>query len=72
MSDQEIINKAINPTSLQDFKTHLHGELIVPEGEAQVRTSYGATYERLACVKNAYDPTNFFHLNHNIRPTGDR
>ncbi len=42
------------------------------EGEAQVRTSYGATYERLARVKNAYDPTNFFHLNQNIKPTVER
>jgi FAD/FMN-containing dehydrogenase len=42
------------------------------EGEAQVRTSYGATYERLACVKDAYDPTNFFHLNHNIKPAVER
>lgn len=25
-----MFDKAINPTSLQDFKTHLHGELIVP------------------------------------------
>src|SRR5215467_1669899 len=38
------------------------------EGEAHVRTSYGANYERLARVKNSYDPTNFFHLNHNIKP----
>jgi Berberine and berberine like len=39
------------------------------EGEASVRTSYGANYERLVRVKNAYDPTNFFHLNQNIKPT---
>jgi FAD/FMN-containing dehydrogenase len=25
-----MFDKSINPTSLQDFKTHLHGELIVP------------------------------------------
>jgi len=42
------------------------------EGEAQIRTSYGANYERLVRVKNAYDPTNFFHLNHNIKPAGER
>jgi FAD/FMN-containing dehydrogenase len=34
-----------------------------------VRASYGPNYERLVQVKNAYDPTNFFHLNHNIKPT---
>jgi len=38
------------------------------EGEAQIRTSYGANYKRLARIKNLYDPTNFFHLNQNIKP----
>jgi FAD/FMN-containing dehydrogenase len=39
------------------------------EGEASVRASYGANYERLVRIKNTYDPTNFFHLNQNIKPT---
>jgi FAD binding domain/Berberine and berberine like len=39
---------------------------------AAVRASYGPNYERLVRVKNAYDPTNFFHLNHNIKPTGEK
>jgi FAD binding domain/Berberine and berberine like len=39
------------------------------EESAAVRASYGPNYERLVRVKNAYDPTNFFHLNHNIKPT---
>ena len=29
----------------------------------------GGTYERLVGLKNQYDPTNFFHLNPNIKPT---
>jgi len=29
-----------------------------------------ATYERLLGLKDKYDPTNFFRLNPNIRPTG--
>jgi FAD binding domain/Berberine and berberine like len=33
-----------------------------------VWASYGSNYERLVQVKNTYDPTNFFHFNHNIKP----
>jgi FAD/FMN-containing dehydrogenase len=39
------------------------------EGQARVRDAYGANYDRLVAVKNIYDPTNFFRLNHNIQPT---
>jgi FAD/FMN-containing dehydrogenase len=39
------------------------------EGEALVRSAYGANYERLVALKNKYDPTNLFHLNQNIKPT---
>lgn len=38
------------------------------EGEARIRAAYGANYDRLAAIKNKYDPTNFFHLNQNIKP----
>ncbi|HXG34958.1 MAG TPA: FAD-binding oxidoreductase [Bryobacteraceae bacterium] len=30
---------------------------------------YGLNYERLVTLKNKLDPTNFFHLNNNVRPT---
>jgi FAD/FMN-containing dehydrogenase len=39
------------------------------EGEASARAAYGPNYERLAALKNKYDPSNFFRMNHNIRPT---
>lgn len=43
------------------------------EDEAgRVPGSYGShKYERLAGLKRQYDPTNFFRLNHNVKPAGD-
>lgn len=38
------------------------------EGNALVRSAYGANYERLVALKNKYDPTNLFRLNQNIKP----
>jgi FAD/FMN-containing dehydrogenase len=39
------------------------------EGEARVREAYpGATWDRLAAIKQRYDPTNLFRLNQNIPP----
>ncbi|WP_231973114.1 BBE domain-containing protein [Variovorax sp. HW608] len=39
------------------------------EGEDRVRAAYGENYARLVELKNKYDPTNFFRLNQNVRPT---
>jgi FAD/FMN-containing dehydrogenase len=38
------------------------------DGTPRVRAAYGGNYERLAAVKQKYDPTNFFRVNHNIVP----
>jgi len=41
------------------------------EGEDRVTAAYGrANYPRLAALKNKFDPTNFFRLNQNIKPSG--
>ena len=44
-------------------------ELGLDDGDDRIRSAYGVNYERLVTLKNTYDPTNFFRLNPNIRPT---
>ena len=42
---------------------------VADEGDAGVRSAYEAeTFTRLQNLKARYDPTNFFHLNQNIKP----
>jgi FAD/FMN-containing dehydrogenase len=38
------------------------------EADPYDRAAYGANYDRLVTLKNKYDPTNLFRVNHNIRP----
>jgi FAD/FMN-containing dehydrogenase len=38
------------------------------EGDPHAREAYGPNYDRLVALKNKYDPTNFFRMNHNIKP----
>jgi FAD/FMN-containing dehydrogenase len=37
------------------------------EGES-LASAYGPNYRRLQELKAKYDPSNFFHMNQNIRP----
>ena len=39
------------------------------EGEGGVREAFGPNYDRLLALQHKYDPTNFFRLNANIKPT---
>jgi FAD/FMN-containing dehydrogenase len=39
------------------------------EADPHSRAAYGDNYDRLVQLKNKYDPTNLFRVNHNIRPT---
>ena len=39
------------------------------EGQERVRAAYGTKYDRLVSLKGKYDPTNFFRMNQNIRPS---
>ena len=41
---------------------------MMDEGEDRVRAAYRGNYDRLAQVKERYDPDNVFHINQNIKP----
>jgi FAD/FMN-containing dehydrogenase len=43
---------------------------MMDEGQERVKASYLGNYDRLARVKDRYDPDNFFHINQNIQPAG--
>ena len=60
------LQQALRPHSRGGYVNYL-----AQEGEDRVKAAYGAaTYDRLIALKNRYDPTNFFSLNQNIKPTG--
>ena len=56
------------------IKPSLHGGVYVnavdEDSEQGIQEAYRPkTYERLVALKNKYDPTNFFRINPNIKPT---
>jgi FAD/FMN-containing dehydrogenase len=60
----------------RDYWTALHPysaggaylNMIMDEGEEQIKAAYRDNYPRLAQIKAKYDPTNLFHVNQNIKP----
>ena len=56
-------------SALAPHHTSVYVNFLMEEGEDRVRQAYGADkYDRLKALKRAYDPTNFFRLNKNIKP----
>jgi FAD/FMN-containing dehydrogenase len=41
---------------------------MMDEGPERVRSSFRDNYDRLAAIKQKYDPANLFSVNQNIRP----
>jgi FAD/FMN-containing dehydrogenase len=56
---------------LDPFAVGAYVNALSDEGASGVRRAYSeAKRARLTAVKDAYDPDNVFHLNHNIAPSG--
>lgn len=56
---------------LDPFAAGAYVNALSDEGASGVRRAYSDTqHARLTAVKDAYDPDNIFHLNHNIAPSG--
>lgn len=57
-------------SALEPHAAGIYVNFMSDEGQDRVASAYGAeTYSRLVSLKNKYDPTNFFRLNQNIKPS---
>lgn len=56
---------ALEPHASMGVYVNFLGE----EGDERVRSSHQDNMERLVALKDKYDPSNFFRLNQNIKPT---
>jgi FAD/FMN-containing dehydrogenase len=57
--------EALHPYSLGGAYVNF----MMHEGVDRIRATYRDNYDRLAAIKARYDPTNFFHVNQNIKPS---
>jgi FAD/FMN-containing dehydrogenase len=56
--------------ALQPFSRGVYVNEMGSEGDERIRAAYNAeNYARLVTLKNTYDPTNFWRMNQNIKPT---
>jgi FAD/FMN-containing dehydrogenase len=69
-------DESVHAPWVENFMAAVRGEesgayvnFLNEDGAARIREAYpGRTWDRLAAIKARYDPTNFFHHNHNIPP----
>jgi FAD/FMN-containing dehydrogenase len=45
-----------------------YSNFMMEEGQDRIKASYRHNYDRLAQIKNSYDPENLFRVNQNIKP----
>jgi FAD/FMN-containing dehydrogenase len=51
------------------LSTDVYVNHLAYDDEERVKAAYGANYARLVALKDKYDPTNFFCMNQNIKPS---
>jgi len=74
--DPDPANAALISQWTRDYWQELHPtsagggyvNFLMNEGQDRVKASYRGNYDRLARVKDRYDPDNTFHVNQNIQP----
>ena len=57
---------ALSPFSSGPYINQVGAE--AEEGTGQIQAAFGVNFERLAALKQRYDPANMFNHSHNIRP----
>jgi hypothetical protein len=58
--------------ALRAHSAGLYANFVSDEGASGVEAAYGDRLVRLTALKDRYDPSNFFRLNANIPPSGER